>query len=75
MENIVAELRNKSGISQEKFANMLGITRSHLSNIENNKVPNLSGLLMLRIAKEFGEPVEKIFFALTVRNSEQKKGA
>ena len=72
MENRVAELRNKFEISQEEFAEMLGISRTHLSQIENNKVPNVSGKLMFRIAKEFGKPVEDIFFINSVLNSEQE---
>lgn len=72
MMNRVAEYRNNIPISQEDFAEILGISRGHLSNIENGKVPNLSGSLMLRISREFGVPVERIFFDDDGRNSEHE---
>lgn len=72
MKNLIAKFRNKMGVNQEDFAEMIGITRPHLSQIENNKVPNLSGSLMFKIANEFGEPVESIFFMDVGRNTEQK---
>lgn len=42
-------LRVEGGFSQKKFANMIGITQSHLSKIERGKV-NLQIDLLIKIA-------------------------
>jgi len=71
MKNKVAEFRNGKGISQDIFAGKVGISRTHLSEIENEKVPNPGGIIILRIAKELKLPVEEIFFDDCVRHTKQ----
>ncbi|AZQ64662.1 XRE family transcriptional regulator [Flammeovirga pectinis] len=59
MENInvvfgkrVKELRNQIKISQEKFANEIGIDRTYMTDIENGK-RNVSLFIIEKIAKGF----------------------
>jgi len=49
------------GLTQEELAVELGITRPYLSEIENCK-HNVSGELMIRIARSLKVNVEEIFF-------------
>ncbi len=62
MKNKIAELREEYGISQEKLAKELGISRPYLSGIETGKVSNPGGKIMLKIAKKFKRGVETVFF-------------
>jgi putative transcriptional regulator len=58
--NKVSELRQESGITQEKLANELGVSRQTVIAIEKgNYTPSVH--LSLKIAKFFKAPVEKIF--------------
>ncbi len=58
--NNVHILRKKRGLTQEGFANQLGITRQTVIAIEKgNYVPSV--LLALKIASFFKKPLEEIF--------------
>ncbi|WP_044209285.1 helix-turn-helix domain-containing protein [Flammeovirga sp. OC4] len=66
MENInvrfgirVRKLRNQKKISQEKFANEIGIDRTYMTDIENGK-RNVSLVIIEKIAKGFGLSVSEI---------------
>lgn len=60
IKNKVQDLRLKSGVTQEEFAEAVGVTRQTVSAIEKgNYTPSV--LLALKIAKFFKQPVEKIF--------------
>ena len=72
MENRIAEKRKALGITQEQLAKLLNISRPYLSDIENGK-HNVSGRLMLKIAKVLNCKVEEIFFEDTVNHTEQFK--
>ncbi|WP_425057658.1 hypothetical protein SCACP_21780 [Sporomusa carbonis] len=63
MQNKIAEIRNSADpkISQEELAISVGISRTHLSEIENGKAEP-GGQVMLRIAQALGKSVEDIFF-------------
>jgi putative transcriptional regulator len=60
MKNNIAERRAEFDINQEELAIMAGISRVHLSEIENDKVEP-SGKIMFRIARALGFGVEAIF--------------
>ena len=62
MKNRISELRKDGKISQESLAKAAGISRPHLSEIENNKA-EAGGNVMFRIASALGKSVEDIFFA------------
>ena len=58
--NKIAELRKEKLISQEKLAEQVGLSRTYISEIENNKKqPNVK--LAIKIAKVLGTSVESIF--------------
>lgn len=58
--NRIAELRKEKLISQEKLAEQVGLSRTYISEIENNKKqPNVK--LAIQIAKVLGKSVESIF--------------
>lgn len=60
IKNTVSDLRLKKGVTQEDFANAVGVTRQTVIAIEKgNYTPSV--LLALKIAKFFKQPVEKIF--------------
>ncbi len=55
----IKELRKCKGLSQVKLANQIGVTREHLSAIENgHKQPSIS--LLKRIAKELNTTVKAL---------------
>ncbi|PGU13397.1 transcriptional regulator [Bacillus cereus] len=58
--NRLAELRKEKLISQEKLAEQVGLSRTYISEIENNKKqPNVK--LAIKIVKVLGKSVESIF--------------
>ncbi|MDM5036147.1 helix-turn-helix domain-containing protein [Bacillus cereus] len=58
--NRLSMLRKEKLISQEQLASYVGLSRTYISEIENNKKqPNVK--LAIRIAKTLGTNVEKIF--------------
>ena len=60
VSNVVYELRSKRGITQQEFADAVGVTRQTVIAIEKgNYIPSV--LLALKISRFFKEPVEKIF--------------
>lgn len=58
--NNVKELRAEKGLSQEKLANMVGVTRQTIVSLEKgNYIPSL--LLAMNIADALGRPIDAIF--------------
>ena len=58
--NRVKELRTEKEISQERFAEMVGVTRQTIISLEKgNYIPSL--LLAMRIAEALKTPIETIF--------------
>lgn len=61
VSNKVYELRKEKGVTQEQFADAVGITRQTVIAIEKgNYIPSV--LLALKIAKYFKKGIEEIFF-------------
>ena len=61
MSNCLAELRRSRGMTQAELAEQLGITRTHLSRIENG-LHRAGGWLVIEISRIFGVPAAEIFF-------------
>ena len=58
--NNVKKLRAEKGLSQEKLANMVGVTRQTIVSLEKgNYIPSL--LLAMNIADALGRPIDAIF--------------
>lgn len=58
-------------MTQAELASMVGITRPYLSDIENGK-RQVSGEVVLRIARSLAVKVEDIFFAQVVQHDGQE---
>ncbi len=59
--NHMRVFRAKMGMTQEKLAELAGVTRTTINFVENEKwIP--SAHLALKIARVFGAPVEEVFF-------------
>ena len=56
----IRELRQKTGLSQEKFALMIGIDRTYFSSVESGK-RNISLLNIKKIADGLEITVDKLF--------------
>ena len=60
IENFVQEMRKEKGVTQQEFAESVGVTRQTVISIEKgNYVPSV--LLALKIASYFDVRVEEIF--------------
>lgn len=60
MKNNIKELRKKLELTQEEFADLVGVTRQTIIAIENNKYnPTLE--LAMKISKLFNQHVDEIF--------------
>ncbi|MGF1437708.1 helix-turn-helix transcriptional regulator [Bacillus thuringiensis] len=58
--NKIADLRKEKLMSQETLAGLVGLSRTYISEIENNKKqPNVK--LAIKIAESLGTNVESIF--------------
>jgi putative transcriptional regulator len=71
MNNTVRSLRIQRRLTQDELAEILGIARPTLSNIERG-VHNPGGKLLFKIAGYFGKPAEQIFFESPVLQEDQK---
>ncbi|CUW05836.1 helix-turn-helix transcriptional regulator [Leuconostoc gelidum subsp. gasicomitatum] len=60
MLNNLEKLRKEHKVSQQDFAQYLGVTRQTISSLENGRY-NPSILLAMKIARYFGKSVENIF--------------
>jgi putative transcriptional regulator len=59
--NNLRVLRAKKGLTQEKLAELAGVTRATINFVENERwIP--SAHLALKIARIFKVPVEEVFF-------------
>ncbi|MCM3665551.1 helix-turn-helix transcriptional regulator [Mesobacillus subterraneus] len=59
--NELKKYRLEAGYSQKEFAEMLGITVTHLNRVENHLDRNLSVPLATKAAQILNVPLDKIF--------------
>lgn len=61
IKNNIRKYRENKGISLEKLAKELGLTRTYLSSLENHtSVP--SPILMVKICSYFNEDIGRMFY-------------
>lgn len=62
MKNKLKETRDKKKISQEELSIKSGVSRTTISNIENNENVIVKTSTLIAIAEALGETVSDIFF-------------
>lgn len=60
MKNLVKELREKKGLTQQELADIMVVSRQTINSLETGKY-NPSILLAHNIAKFFGVIIEEVF--------------
>ena len=67
----IREIRDKRGMTQEKLAEAAGLSKSFLSEVENDK-SNISSQILLRIANELGASMDYLLDG-TVREALERE--
>ena len=62
MKNRLKEFREKKGLSQEQLAEMSGISRTTISDLENEKKQVTTNVTLEKLANALGKKVTSIFF-------------
>lgn len=62
MKNKVREYRLKEGMSQEELAKKSGVSRTTISDLENEKVDVITNVTLQKIANALNRKVSTIFF-------------
>ena len=63
MNNNIKESRKSQQISQEKLAEMSGVSRTIISGIESGRIEITTTATLKKISKALGKTVEEIFFS------------
>lgn len=62
MKNILKEVREEKHMSQEELANKSTVSRTTISELENNKTDVITNVTLEKLAKALGLRVTDIFF-------------
>lgn len=62
MKNRLKEFREKKGLSQEQLAEISGISRTTISDLENEKKQVTTNVTLEKLANALGKKVTSIFF-------------
>lgn len=62
MKNRVKEFREKLGLTQEKLAEISGVSRTTISGFENELIEITTNTTMDRIAEALGKKTKTVFF-------------
>lgn len=62
MKNKLKEIREKKGLSQEQLAEISGISRTTISDLENEKKQVTTNVTLEKLANALGKKVTSIFF-------------
>lgn len=62
MKNKVREYRLKEGMSQEELARKSGVSRTTISDLENEKIDVVTNITLQKIANALNRKVATIFF-------------
>lgn len=60
LDNNIAKLRSKRGLSQQELADAIGVSRKTISTVETGRFTP-SVVIALKIAQHFEVPVERVF--------------
>lgn len=61
MQNRIKEIRERKNMTQEELAKVSGVSRTVLSQLENNSRPVVTSETMLKISKGLQKSLEEIF--------------
>lgn len=56
----IKEFRIQQGLTTEELAEIVGISRTYLSQIENGKVNNISTKILVKLASALGKKVDDL---------------
>ncbi len=60
LDNNIAKLRSRNGLSQQDLADAIGVSRKTISTVETGRFTP-SVVIALKIARHFKAPVERVF--------------
>lgn len=60
LDNNIAKLRSRNGLSQQDLADAIGVSRKTISTVETGRFTP-SVVIALKIARHFKVPVERVF--------------
>lgn len=62
MKNILKQIREKQGLSQEELSRKSRVSRTIISELENGKTDVITNITLEKIAKALNKKVVDIFF-------------
>ena len=72
MNNILKEVREEKGISQEELAKKSTVSRTIISELENQKTEVITNITLEKLANALNKKVTDIFFVEHVQHDKQK---
>lgn len=72
MNNRLREAREEEGISQEELARKSTVSRTIISELENQKTEVITNITLEKLANALNRKVTDIFFIEQVQHNEQK---
>ena len=68
MNNILKEVREEKGISQEELAKKSTVSRTIISELENQKTEVITNITLEKLANALNKKVTDIFFWKKIKN-------
>lgn len=62
MENILKQIREEQGLSQEGLSKKSGVSRTTISGLENGSIDVITNITLEKLANALGKKVPDIFF-------------
>lgn len=62
MKNILKKIREEQGLSQEELSRKSGVSRTIISELENDKTEVITNITLEKLAKALKRKVSDIFF-------------
>ena len=72
MKNILKEIREQQGLSQEELAKKSNCSRTTISGLENGKADIVTNITLEKLANALNKKVTDIFFIEKVQHDERK---
>lgn len=72
MNNILKEVREEKGISQEELAKKSTVSRTIISELENQKTEVITNITLEKLANALNKKVTDIFFVEQVQHDKRK---